>query len=362
MIYYFVTADNSYTMMQYLDTWGEALAGTIEIFPYDKLWTRGELAPATCIFGDLERLTPAEVDAAAQVWETLSAYGGLCLHNHPALALRRYELLREFHARGWNRFRPYRMTELDRISRFPVFLRGALDHTGNLTGLLQSRAEIQPALRMLLREARLPDELLAVEFCDTRSADGLYRKYSAFAVGGRIVPRTMLFSRNWMIKHPELENAELAQEALNYVTTNPHEAQIKEVFRSARVGYGRIDYGLLDGRLQVWEINTNPVLLLHRRERYAPCFRPVHELFARRIKEAFEAINRSAPSDRRIPIAFRAETVGKLTVSRLTRLVQRVMPRRMKDCLRSLRQAARLLRIKKLIRQSPRKSSEGGQR
>ncbi len=362
MIYYFVTADNSYTMMQYLDTWGEALAGTIQICPYGKLWKREYLAPATCIFGDLERLTPAEVDTAAQVWEHLSAYGGLRLYNHPALALRRYELLRECHARGGNQFRPYRMTELDRISRFPVFLRSALDHTGNLTGLLQNRAEIQAAVRMLLREACLPDELLAVEFCDTCSADGLYRKYSAFAVGERIVPRTMLFSRKWMVKHSDLENPELAREALDYVESNPHEAQIREVFRSARVGYGRVDYGLLDGSLQVWEINTNPVLLLRRREQYAPCFRPVHELFARRIKEAFEAVNGSAPSDRRIPIAFRPETVGGLTVSRLTRLLQRVMPRRVKDCLRPLRQAVRLLRIRKLLRQSQRKSSEGGQR
>jgi hypothetical protein len=172
----------------------------------------------------------------------------------------------------------------------------------------------------------------------------------------------MLFSRNWMVKHSDLENPELAREALNYVQCNHHEAQFREVFRSARVGFGRVDYGLLDGRLQVWEINTNPVLLLRRPEQYTPCFRPVHELFARRIQEAFEAVNGSAPSDRRIPIAFRPETVGRLTASRLTRLIQRVMPRWVKDCLRPLRQAVRLLRIRKLLRQSQRKSSEGGQR
>jgi hypothetical protein len=39
-----------------------------------------------------------------------------------------------------------------------------------------------------------------------------------------------------------------------------HEASLREIFRLARIEYGRMDYALLGGRLQVWEINTNPTI------------------------------------------------------------------------------------------------------
>ncbi len=40
--------------------------------------------------------------------------------------------------------------------------------------------------------------------------------------------------------------------------TNPHERQLREIFRRARIDFGKIDYAMLGDRLQVWEINTNP--------------------------------------------------------------------------------------------------------
>ena len=42
--------------------------------------------------------------------------------------------------------------------------------------------------------------------------------------------------------------------------TNPHERELREIFRLARIDYGKIDYAVLGDRLQVWEINTNPTL------------------------------------------------------------------------------------------------------
>ena len=105
------------------------------------------------------------------------------------------------------------------------------------------------------------ERLLIEEFCDTRDASGLYRKYSAFAIGERIVPRHVFFSRDWLLKAPQLVAQELVAEELAYVRDNPHEAALREIFALARITYGRIDYALKDGRVQVWEINTNPQLL-----------------------------------------------------------------------------------------------------
>jgi hypothetical protein len=61
-----------------------------------------------------------------------------------------------------------------------------------------------------------------------------------------------------MVKAADLtEPAHLAEE-LAYIDSNPHAGILGEVCRLANIGYGRIDYSLLDGRVQVWEINTTP--------------------------------------------------------------------------------------------------------
>ena len=43
--------------------------------------------------------------------------------------------------------------------------------------------------------------------------------------------------------------------------SNPHEEAIRNAFKMARIDYGRIDYGMLNGQMQVWEINTNPFMV-----------------------------------------------------------------------------------------------------
>ena len=51
-------------------------------------------------------------------------------------------------------------------------------------------------------------------------------------------------------------------EELEYLHSNPHEKEVRAIFRTwPRIEYGRIDYGLYNGRIQVWEINTNPSVL-----------------------------------------------------------------------------------------------------
>ena len=111
-----------------------------------------------------------------------------------------------------------------------------------------------------LRGHRLRD-LLVVEFCDTADANGLYRKYAAFKVGNAIVPAHMMAGDRWMIKASgDQPTVELAEEGLRYVEENPHEEWLRKVFTIAGADYGRIDYGVLNGRPQVWEVNLNPTV------------------------------------------------------------------------------------------------------
>ncbi|HEY5106015.1 MAG TPA: hypothetical protein VII73_04480 [Caulobacteraceae bacterium] len=51
---------------------------------------------------------------------------------------------------------------------------------------------------------------------------------------------------------------ELYQEDLAIVRDNPFEAAIKPVFELAAIEYGRADFGLIGGRAQTYEINSNP--------------------------------------------------------------------------------------------------------
>ena len=54
---------------------------------------------------------------------------------------------------------------------------------------------------------------------------------------------------------------EVLEKERRYIETNPHERELREIFRRARIDYGKIDYAMLGDRLQIWEINTNPNVL-----------------------------------------------------------------------------------------------------
>jgi hypothetical protein len=100
-----------------------------------------------------------------------------------------------------------------------------------------------------------------VEFCSTADAEGRYRKYGAYIVGNRIMPRHMAVTQQWMVKHAGTEfSRETILEEQAYVLDNPHEAELREIFSLAAVEYGRIDYAVKDGRIQVWEINLAPTI------------------------------------------------------------------------------------------------------
>ena len=101
-------------------------------------------------------------------------------------------------------------------------------------------------------------KLMVVEKVDVRDADGLHRKYSAMKIGDHLVPRHVLFSTKWITKKPDVVTAELVKEERQFLEEFPHAEQVEHAFRVAGMDYGRIDYGFSNGRMQVWEINSNP--------------------------------------------------------------------------------------------------------
>ena len=241
------------------------------------------------IFSDLERLSAVQGDAAAELANRLAALGpGVRVLNHPARVMGRFELLRSLHDAGRNAFNAHRLDQSPRPGRFPVFVRIESDHTGAASDLLHGQAELDRYIADLRKHGTgCRHGKLAVEFLDTADGEGLYRKYSAYVVGDRVIARHLLLSDHWMLKLPDFDRHDLDAE-LRFLDENPHADELRDIARHAGVDYGRIDYGLHEGRVQVWEINTNP-FLISRKSFFMPERGESQRQICRQLAEAIHA-------------------------------------------------------------------------
>lgn len=296
MIAYLVSREHDYTMQSFLVGYGAALARQFTIIDYEQLFAKQSMARFECvIFSDLDRLHPTMRVQLGRLHDFLrSEYPATRILNHPQQSMLRYDLLRSLYRRGINRFDVCRVRDREMPTRFPVVYRfEAGSETGALP-LLQTAAEVEALFeRSDTAQPGAPvglDERLLVEFCDTADAQGIYRKYGAFIVGERIVPRHVFFSRQWMVKLADLADPALLDEERAYIEANPHAAQLLDICRQAGIGYGRIDYSLLEGRVQVWEINTNPMLTSHLGEQI-PARQVIHRRFAELMAIALAGVD-----------------------------------------------------------------------
>lgn len=135
-------------------------------------------------------------------------------------------------------------------------------HEPPLTGLIDSADALEAAIDGLPPHIRWDPDLMIVEYGAAPSADGRFRKYSAFKVGPTIYPQHCFINENWYVKFSSTRFTEADRdESRAYVAENPHAAQIEHIFALAGIDYGRIDYGLVDGCIQTFEINNNPTVM-----------------------------------------------------------------------------------------------------
>ena len=258
MLHFLVTDDHAYTLHEYFSQWGAQLLPQVRILKYEaRPWTN-EPQPGAWIFTDLERLRPDEASAASDFARRLASDPARWrVLNDPRRVLLRYALLRNLADAGINDFRVFRLPELPVDARYPIFLRGENDHQGAVTGLLHNEQQLREACRDLPDR----DRLLAVEYLSYRRADGLFVKCSMMRIGDDLVPRHLLFSDEWVVKDPDKLDEGLMREEDQFVNQPSHQTALLEIFRRAGIDYGRIDYTIADGRVQVFEINTNPIVL-----------------------------------------------------------------------------------------------------
>jgi len=338
----FISHDNCYTFKRFLKDCGHVLRKDMHFIFYADLPYRKSLPNDVALFTDLERLDDTQIELAIAAEKQLQD-AGACILNAPSRVLKRYDLLQKMHQDGINEFRAYRLHEDRTQFKYPVFLRLEREHQGSLSALLNNAAEVEEAIQTA-RERGLPENnLLLVEYCDVCDDDGLYRKYSAFMIGDRSFPRHVIAGRGWQSKSPdkvyENDDACLHQEN-EYLTKFPHEKEVRELFHSAGIDYGRIDYSLKNGKIQVWEINTNPNIIPEAT--LAPGRRAAQEQVHQKVRDALQQLLPATAKASSIPFVLTEELKRTWGVNSLTyvrhpveRQLRAIEPKRMKRIFRS---------------------------
>ncbi|MEX0808793.1 MAG: hypothetical protein WD044_08690 [Dongiaceae bacterium] len=248
------------------------LRDRIRYVTYVELERQHSLPLATYIFADIERLLPPTTERAAAIWERLAASGEpVRLLNHPTRSLTRTRLLPTLFRDGINDFTVHPADAPPPPSiRYPVFLRGAEDHNGARSELIHDGAMLESELLRVEASGLRRRHCLIVEFCDTADAQGIYRKYDAYIAGDRILPTDIYMSSRWMLKWNNsrqfdgapMSPAAMLGEEIAFPRDFAHADQLRAIARRAAIDYGRIDFSWLGDRIQIWEINTNPDLVL----------------------------------------------------------------------------------------------------
>jgi hypothetical protein len=218
---------------------------------------------ATYIFTDVDRLPPSTAMHMATYYQELRRLGRKVL-NDPARMLSRFGLLRALNRAGINDFNAYRVEDLEEPRRWPVFLRVEGSHGDLASGLLHNRAELEAAIASSIENGLPRSLLLIIEYAAEPVRPGVFRKLSVFRVGDRLLGYTCVHDDQWVVKYGKAAVAppEFYDEEYEFVAGNPFADAIRPVFEIAGMEYGRADFGLVDGRPQIYEINSNPDLKL----------------------------------------------------------------------------------------------------
>ncbi len=258
MVIFLVARPHRYTLANVL---AAAPRGSVGVAYYGAAFVAKQLPRATYVFSDLDRLTPREIQRAAEIRRQLVLAGCRVLSD-PAVFVGRLALLRRLYSAGINRFTAYPAIPAPSPERWPVFLRMATGHEPPLRELFANPAELALGTTAALARGESPEQLIVVEFSAVPLACGLWRKLSVYRVGDNLFADSCVHDRSWIAKIGEdgIAPADVYADELRIMRENPYGQAMLRVFELAGVEYGRVDFGLVADRPSVWEINTNPMV------------------------------------------------------------------------------------------------------
>ena len=295
MIIFLVAAGHRYTHLRLLsETGGPA----VSVACYHEILAKPQVPTGTYIFTDFDRLNFWQLEVAAEAFRAIKSSGSLAL-NDPVRVRQRYALLRQLQREGINRFGVYRIAAGEMPERYPVFLRSKSSHRGPVSGLIADSHALKAAIDDVLAKGAVPEHhLIAVEYAAEPIAEGLFRKLAAFRVGDRIIPTPSVHERSWIAKDGErgVAGEALYQEEKELLRANPYRELLTRAFTLANIEYGRVDFGIVAGNVQIYEINTNPALPQAGSEHPSAARRESRDCSWKEYVSALQAIDRTGGS------------------------------------------------------------------
>lgn len=241
-------------------------------------YDRGEQAvpPHAILFnaiGDADRCAQALERAAMRVRN----FSGRII-NDPQAVLRTSRIENSRRLGRLERVRTARVRTLepggDPPFAFPFLVRTPGHHTGRHFVLVNDAAEMRDALE------RLPGrQQLAIEYLDTRSPDGYFRKYRVMTIDGKLYPVHLAISREWKVHfmtsmtagNPAFEAQE--RQFLNdprAALGEPAVRALERVASAVGLDYGGIDFAAgPGGELTIFEANATMILVPPEQDRFA---------------------------------------------------------------------------------------------
>ena len=265
----------------------------VRVISYDELKKHASTLPvATYVFTDMDRLAPSQLRRAAVQYRALRKLGQTVL-NDPARVLSRFGLLRALNRAGVNRFDAYRVEDLEQPRQWPVFVRFETEHGDPFSDLLRNRKELDASIARAIDRGLPRSALIVIEYAAEPVQPGLFRKLSAFRVGDRILGYTCVHDDQWVVKYgkPAIATPELYEEEYEIVATSPFADALRSVFDIAGVNYGRVDFGLVGGKPQIYEINSNPDIKLRTEPSTVARRNESNALFRENYLAALQAID-----------------------------------------------------------------------
>ncbi len=263
MIVLFTTREHRYTFRSAVQGKFGCPTPELRVIDYDELFASKSvvLPKATYVFGDLERLSPRALRRTASLYRSLTSAGLRCL-NDPARVMSRVELLTTLHAAGINSFSVVRADENRSPSHFPVFIRDEAGHSTPADTLYANQAELDAGLAQLRDEGTPLRGMLIVEQATEKYADLFWGKWGTWRVGDEMIVEHLMLEEQWIVKrgyYLNLDDAAVADEH-EAVTTNRFATELRPIFETAGIEFGRADHARVAGRAIIYEINTNPFM------------------------------------------------------------------------------------------------------
>ncbi len=236
----------------------------IKLLSYDQLFRIPSYPAGAFVFTDFDRLDETLLEAVRAFARYVAAERpGFPILNNPDRVLGRFDILNLLPPKDLGQTAAHKLPDWKDVDEFPVFIRYEDGHFKPLSGLLHSSEELENEVsRHLDDHGGEFGDIIIVKYLDYSDCAGVFRKYAAFRLGDCIYGEHVFHSRNWYVKLNDHEpNKAFYKEAQDYRVTNPHEELLRPYFKAAGIEFGRADYCLIDGKINLFEINTNPTFV-----------------------------------------------------------------------------------------------------